>query len=86
PFVGGGFGGKASVKIEPLVAAASWKVKRPVRIAQSLSDSMLTCRRLGADISIRTAVDKEGNILAKSAKIIMDGGAYADTGPAVASK
>lgn len=86
PFVGGGFGGKASVKIEPLVAAASWKVKRPVRIAQSLSDSMLTCRRLGADITIRTAVDKEGSILAKCAKIVMDGGAYADTGPAVANK
>ena len=47
PFVGGGFGGKASVKIEPLVAAASWKVQRPVRVAQSISDSMLTCRRLG---------------------------------------
>lgn len=86
PFVGGGFGGKASVKIEPLVAAASWKVQRPVRIAQSLADSMLTCRRLGADIRIRTAVDADGRILAKSAKIVMDGGAYADTGPAVASK
>jgi CO/xanthine dehydrogenase Mo-binding subunit len=86
PFVGGGFGGKASVKIEPLVAAASWKVRRPVRIAQSLSDSMLTCRRLGADIKIRTAVDADGRILAKSAKILMDGGAYADTGSAVATK
>ncbi|MEH2510389.1 CO/xanthine dehydrogenase Mo-binding subunit [Nitrobacteraceae bacterium AZCC 1564] len=86
PFVGGGFGGKASVKIEPLVAAASWKVQRPVRVAQSLSESMLTCRRLGADIRIRTAVDAEGRIVAKSAKIMMDGGAYADTGPAVATK
>ncbi|WP_086091414.1 xanthine dehydrogenase family protein molybdopterin-binding subunit [Pseudorhodoplanes sinuspersici] len=86
PFVGGGFGGKASVKIEPLVAAASWKVGRPVRVAQSLAESMLTCRRLGADIRIRTAVDAEGRIVAKSAKIVMDGGAYADTGPAVATK
>ncbi len=86
PYVGGGFGGKASVKIEPLVAAASWKVRRPVRIAQSLSDSMLTCRRLGARITIRTAVDREGLILAKSADIVLDGGAYADTGSAVATK
>ncbi|MGY3119740.1 CO/xanthine dehydrogenase Mo-binding subunit [Bradyrhizobium sp. S3.14.4] len=59
PFVGGGFGGKASVKIEPLVAAASWKVQRPVRIAQSIAESMLTCRRLGADITIRTAVGRQ---------------------------
>lgn len=86
PFVGGGFGGKASVKIEPLVAAASWKVHRPVRIAQSMIESMLTCRRLGADITIRTAVDTKGRILAKSAKLLLDGGAYSDTGSAVATK
>lgn len=86
PFVGGGFGGKASVKIEPLVAAASWKVQRPVRVAQSISDSMLTCRRLGAEITIRTAVDEKGRILAKTAKLLLDGGAYSDTGSAVATK
>ncbi|SFJ81396.1 xanthine dehydrogenase family protein molybdopterin-binding subunit [Bradyrhizobium sp. Gha] len=86
PFVGGGFGGKASVKIEPLVAAASWKVQRPVRVAQSIAESMLTCRRLGADITIRTAVDAEGRIIANSAKLLLDGGAYSDTGSAVATK
>ncbi|MGX9424066.1 xanthine dehydrogenase family protein molybdopterin-binding subunit [Bradyrhizobium sp. LeoA1S1] len=86
PFVGGGFGGKASVKIEPLVAAASWKVQRPVRVAQSMTESMLTCRRLGADITIRTAVDAKGRILAKTAKLLLDGGAYSDTGSAVATK
>lgn len=86
PFVGGGFGGKASVKIEPLVAAASWKVQRPVRIAQSIVESMLTCRRLGAEITIRTAVDANGCILAKTAKLLLDGGAYSDTGSAVATK
>ena len=86
PFVGGGFGGKASVKIEPLVAGASWKVQRPVRVAQSISDSMLTCRRLGAEVTIRTAVDAKGRILAMSAKLLLDGGAYSDTGSAVATK
>ncbi|MDI2075908.1 CO/xanthine dehydrogenase Mo-binding subunit [Bradyrhizobium japonicum] len=86
PFVGGGFGGKASVKIEPLVAAASWKVQRPVRVAQSMTESMLTSRRLGADITIRTALDAKGRILAKSAKLLLDGGAYSDTGSAVATK
>jgi CO/xanthine dehydrogenase Mo-binding subunit len=86
PFVGGGFGGKASVKIEPLVAAASWKVQRPVRVAQSQVESMLTCRRLGAEITIRTAVDAKGRIVAKSAKLLLDGGAYSDTGSAIATK
>ncbi|MDP7461235.1 MAG: xanthine dehydrogenase family protein molybdopterin-binding subunit [Alphaproteobacteria bacterium] len=86
PHVGGGFGGKASVKVEPLVAAAAYKARRPVRVALSLEESMLTCRRLGAEITLRTAVDENGKVLAKRAAILLDGGAYADTGPAVAVK
>ena len=47
---------------------------------------MLTCRRLGASITLRTSVDVAGSILSKRATILLDGGAYADTGPAVAVK
>ncbi len=86
PYVGGGFGGKSSVKIDPLVTALSWKAKRPVRVCLSVSESMLTCRRLSADIELKTAVDAEGKLLGKSVRVIMNGGAYADTGPAVAVK
>jgi CO/xanthine dehydrogenase Mo-binding subunit len=86
PYVGGGFGGKASVKIEPLVAAAARKAGRPVRVALSLDESMLTCRRLGATITLRTAVDENARILSKKGRILLDGGAYADTGPAVTVK
>ncbi len=86
PHIGGGFGGKASVKIDPLVAAAAFKAGRPVRVALTQEESMLTCRRLGASITLRTAVDADGIILSKRAKILLDGGAYADTGPAVAAK
>lgn len=86
PYVGGGFGGKASVKMEPLVAAAARKAGRPVRVALSLDESMLTCRRLGATITLRTAVDGDGRILSKKGRILLDGGAYADTGPAVTVK
>jgi CO/xanthine dehydrogenase Mo-binding subunit len=86
PYVGGGFGGKSSVKIDPLVTALSWKAKRPVRVCLSVSESMLTCRRLSADIELKTAVDANGKLLGKSVRVIMNGGAYADTGPAVAVK
>ena len=86
PHIGGGFGGKASVKIDPLAAAAAFKAGRPVRVALTQEESMLTCRRLGASITLRTAVNAEGIILSKRAKILLDGGAYADTGPAVAAK
>jgi CO/xanthine dehydrogenase Mo-binding subunit len=86
PYVGGGFGGKASVKIDPLVAALSRKARRPVRVCLSINESMLTCRRLSATVELKTAVDGEGKLLAKSVRVVMNGGAYADTGPAVAIK
>lgn len=86
PNVGGGFGGKASVKIDPLVAALAWKTHRPVRVCLSISESMLTARRLSASIRVKTGVRNDGAILAKSVSVLMNGGAYADTGPAVAVK
>jgi len=86
PNIGGGFGGKASVKIDPLVAALAWKLRQPVRVCLSISESMLTARRLSASVHVRTAVRNDGTILAKSVRVVMNGGAYADTGPAVAVK
>lgn len=86
PYVGGGFGGKASVKIDPLVAALSWKARAPVRICLTNSESMLTCRRLDAEVTLKTAVSQTGRIVAKSVRATLNGGAYADTGPAIAVK
>jgi CO/xanthine dehydrogenase Mo-binding subunit len=86
PFVGGGFGGKASVKIDPLVAALSWKARAPVRLCLTHVESMLTCRRAAAEITLKTAVDASGRIIAKTVRALLDGGAYADTVPAIAVK
>lgn len=86
PYVGGGFGGKASVKIDPLVAALSWKARAPVRVCLSLAESMLTCRRLDAEVTLKTAVDPQGRIIAKCVRAVLNGGAYADTGPSIAVK
>jgi CO/xanthine dehydrogenase Mo-binding subunit len=86
PYIGGGFGSKASVKIDPLVAALAWKAKRPVRVRLSIQESMLTCRRLAARCTIRTGVRADGTIVVKTIRFLMDGGAYADTGAAVAIK
>jgi CO/xanthine dehydrogenase Mo-binding subunit len=86
PYIGGGFGSKASVKIDPLVAALAWKARRPVRVRFSIQESMLTSRRLAARCTIRTGVRADGTIVAKTVRFLMDGGAYADTGAAVAMK
>lgn len=86
PYVGGGFGSKSSIKIEPLAAAIARKARRPVRLAFSVQESMLTCRRLSSRIRIRTGVNNDGTIVAKVCEIVLNAGAYADSGPAVAMK
>ena len=40
PFLGGGFGSKSYTKFEPLVVALARKARRPVRICNSVAESM----------------------------------------------
>ena len=47
-FVGGAYGSKSGGKIEPLVVALARKAQRPVRVVQSFSEAMATCRRHAA--------------------------------------
>jgi CO/xanthine dehydrogenase Mo-binding subunit len=46
-YLGGGYGSKSYTKFEPLVVALARKARRPVRVCNSVSDSMLTVRRRG---------------------------------------
>ncbi len=86
PFVGGGYGSKSYTKIEPLVAACSWKAKRPVKLLLSVEEAMLTTRSDDAYTWMRTAVDGNGKIIARQAKITMNTGAYAENSPLVVEK
>src|SRR5215510_10248357 len=87
PYVGGAFGGKSYFKIEPMVVAMARKTGgRPVRVAQSASESMLTIRRHSATCRIRTGVKRDGTLIAREAEVLMDTGAYADNGPRVAKR
>ena len=86
PYVGGGFGSKSYTKIEPLVAALARKAGRPVRFAQSVSESMHTTRRHSVTCRIKTGVKRDGTLVAKRCEIHLDTGAYADNGPQVANR
>lgn len=86
PCVGGGYGGKLSVKIEPLTAALSWKARRPVRVALSIEESFKTVTRHPARFRIKTGVSKDGRLVARECEVYMDTGAYADAGPRVTQK
>ncbi len=86
PFVGGGYGSKSYTKIEPLVAACSWKAKRSVKLQLTVEEAMLTTRSDDAYTWMRTAVDANGKIIARQAKILMNTGAYAENSPLVVEK
>lgn len=86
PYVGGGYGGKLSVKIEPLTAALSWKARRPVKVALSVEESFKTVTRHPARFRIKTGVTRDGRLMARECEIYMETGAYADAGPRVTQK
>jgi CO/xanthine dehydrogenase Mo-binding subunit len=86
PWVGGGYGGKLSVKMEPLAAVLSWKSRRPVKLALSIEESFKTVTRHPARYCIKTGVSRDGRLIARQCEIYMDTGAYADAGPRVTQK
>lgn len=83
-YLGGGFGSKSYTKFEPLVVALARKAGAPVRICNSVAESMLTVRRHAAKIRLKTGVKEDGTLVAREAEIYLDTGGYPDNGPAVA--
>ncbi|MBI2203910.1 MAG: xanthine dehydrogenase family protein molybdopterin-binding subunit [Candidatus Rokubacteria bacterium] len=86
PYVGGSFGGKSFPKLEPLAAALSWKVGRPVKVLNGVEGSMRTNRRNGATCHVTLGLRRDGTLTAKRCRVLLDTGAYADSGPLVADK
>src|SRR5918996_3413706 len=85
-FVGGAYGSKSGGKIEPLVVALARKAGRPVRVVQSVSEAMATCRRHAIKCKVKTGVKKDGTLVAKQAEIFLNTGAYTETGPVVTGR
>jgi len=85
-YLGGGYGSKSYTKFEPLVVALARKAKRPVRICNSVGESMVTVRRHGARVRVKTGVKNDGTIMAREAEIYLDTGGYDDNGPQVTAR
>ncbi|MBA3413598.1 MAG: molybdopterin-dependent oxidoreductase, partial [Chloroflexia bacterium] len=83
PYLGGGFGAKSYTKLEPITAALARTAGRPVRIANSVDEAMVTTRRHGMKAWLRTAARADGTLLAREVRAWFDTGAYADNGPRV---
>lgn len=75
--MGGSFGGKSIPIIEPLAAFATSELNRPVLLYMNRTDSIIgTVTRNAAQITVETAVNKEGIILGRRVEAHIDGGAY----------
>jgi len=82
PIIGGGFGCKAGINIEPIVAALSTKcVGRPIKLMLTREEEMYTVVvRQACHIRIKSGVTKDGKIIAQENEYIWDCGAYASYG------
>ncbi|UCF98489.1 MAG: molybdopterin-dependent oxidoreductase [Spirochaetaceae bacterium] len=77
PRIGGGFGGKQEVILEPLVALVTWRNKRPARLVLSRREVFIATRtRHAADLHMKTAAAKDGRITALQMDCLLEAGAY----------
>jgi CO/xanthine dehydrogenase Mo-binding subunit len=86
---GGGFGGKEEYPsmIACHAALLAWKSGRPVKIVYDRAEDMLaTTKRHPSRTRHRTAVTRDGKLLAMDIEFILDGGAYLTLSPVVLSR
>ena len=86
---GGGFGGKEEYPsiIAGHAALLSWKSGRPVKMVYDRAEDMAaTTKRHPSKTHHRTAVSKDGRLLAVDIDFVIDGGAYTTLSPVVLSR
>ena len=85
--VGGAFGSKLDLSVQPYLALATLKTGEPVRIAYTRQESFLsTTKRHPGSISIKVGIDGEGLIQGIHFRGKFNTGAYSSWGPAVVSR
>ena len=85
--VGGGFGGKLDLSVQPLLAVAAWKLKKPVRVVYSREESFAaTTKRHPARMRMRMGCDAQGRLVAVDFWGDFNTGAYASWGSTVANR
>jgi len=76
-YMGGGFGGKEDMTVEPYIAALVWRTRRPVRMVWERQESLLARqKRHPFEMHYRTGAMNDGTIVAQDIRIVGDAGAY----------
>lgn len=78
--IGGAFGGREDLNVQPLLALAAWKLRRRVAIVWSREESIIGHhKRHPYFIKSKWAAMRDGTIVAAQTELVADGGAYAST-------
>jgi CO/xanthine dehydrogenase Mo-binding subunit len=82
--VGGAFGGKEENTVQIHLALLTMKTRRPIKMVWTREESGVTgIKRHPMIITMKTAVNENGELLANKVRIVADTGAYASLGPTV---
>ncbi len=85
--VGGGFGSKLDLSVQPYLAIAAWKLNRPVRLTYTRPESMMsTTKRHPSRLHVRIGAAGDGRLTAMDFTGEFNTGAYASWGPTVANR
>jgi CO/xanthine dehydrogenase Mo-binding subunit len=75
--IGGGFGGKTLVYVEPVAAALARKAGRPVKVTMTRTEVFeATGPTSGTHIRVKLGATKEGRLVAAEAHLIYEAGAF----------
>jgi CO/xanthine dehydrogenase Mo-binding subunit len=80
--VGGGFGGKVDVIVEPIAMLAAMLTNRPVKYAYTREEEMqVSSPRAAERVYIKDGVMQDGRIVARQIRLYVDAGAYSRHSP-----
>jgi CO/xanthine dehydrogenase Mo-binding subunit len=78
--IGGAFGGREDTSVQVVLALASWKLRRPVRLVWTREESILGhCKRHPMLFRCKLGATRGGVLVAAEVEIVADGGAYCYT-------
>src|SRR5262245_43864062 len=82
--MGGGFGGKEDMTVEPYLALLVWHTRRPVRMIWDRQESLVgSTKRHPFIMRYRTGATSDGTLTAQQVEILGDAGAYPNLSPRV---
>ncbi|MDQ6419133.1 xanthine dehydrogenase subunit D [Paenibacillus sp. LHD-117] len=82
--IGGSFGGKDELNVQPYGALLALKTGRPVKLHNSRRESIRAgLKRHPMKLTMKTGIDQNGKLLAHQVRIVADTGAYSTLGAPV---